>query len=39
VVHNAKGLDIEELDALVLDSMEHDEEPGAMESDTEPEVL
>jgi hypothetical protein len=39
VVHDAKDLDIEELDALVLDSMEPDKEPDAMESDTEPEVL
>jgi hypothetical protein len=35
VVHDAKGLDIEEPDALVLDSMD----PDAMESDTGLEVL
>jgi hypothetical protein len=39
VVHETKGLDIEELDALVLDSMEHDKELDTMESDAGPEVL
>jgi hypothetical protein len=39
VVHEAKGLDIEGPDALVLDSMEHDKEPNTMESDAGPEVL
>jgi hypothetical protein len=39
VVHETKGLDIEEADALVLDSMEHDKEPSTIESDAEPEVL
>jgi hypothetical protein len=39
VVHETKGLDIEEPDALVLDFMEHDKEPGTMESDAGPEVL
>jgi len=39
VVHETKGLDIEEPDALVLDSMEHDKEPNTMESTAGPEVL
>jgi hypothetical protein len=39
VVHDAKDLDIEEPDALVLDSMKLNKELDAMESDTEPEVL
>jgi hypothetical protein len=39
MLHETKGLDIEELDALVLDSMEHDKEPDTMESDDGPEVL
>jgi hypothetical protein len=34
MVHDAKGLE-----TLVLDSMEHDKEPNAMESDTRPKVL
>jgi hypothetical protein len=38
VVHYAKGLDIGKPDALVLDSMEHDKEPDAMESDIGSEV-
>jgi len=38
VVHDAKGLDIGKPDALVLDSMEHDKELDAMESDIWPEV-
>jgi len=38
-VHDAKGLDIEGPDALVLDSMEHDKEADTMESNTGPEVL
>jgi hypothetical protein len=33
VVHETKGLDIEEPDALVLDSMEYDKEPDTMEFD------
>jgi hypothetical protein len=39
VVHETKGLDIEEPDALVLDSMEHKKEPDTMESDAGLEVL
>jgi hypothetical protein len=39
MVHEAKGLDIEGPDALVLDSMEHDKEPDTMDSDAGPEVL
>jgi hypothetical protein len=39
VVHETKGLDIEEPDALVLDSMEHDNEPDTMEFDAGPKVL
>jgi hypothetical protein len=38
VVHYAKGLDIGKPNALVLDSMEHDKEPDAMESNIGPEV-
>jgi len=33
MLHETKGLDIEEPDALVLDSMEHDKELDTMESD------
>jgi hypothetical protein len=39
VVHEAKRLDIEGPDALVLDSMEHDKELDTMESDARPKVL
>jgi hypothetical protein len=39
MVHEAKGLDIEGPNALVLDSMEHDKEPNIVESDAGPEVL
>jgi hypothetical protein len=39
MVHETKGLDIEEPNALVLDSMEHDKEPDTMESDVGPEYL
>jgi hypothetical protein len=39
VVRETKELDIEEPDALVLDSMEHDKESDTMESDAGPEVL
>jgi hypothetical protein len=39
VVHEAKGLDIEGPDALMLDSMENDKEPDTMESDAGPKVL
>jgi hypothetical protein len=33
MLHETKGLDIEEPDALALDSMEHDKELDTMESD------
>jgi hypothetical protein len=39
VVHEAKGLDIELPDAMVLDSMDHDKEPDTMESDAGLELL
>jgi hypothetical protein len=38
VVHETKELDIEVPDTLVLDSMEHDNEPDTMESDARLEV-
>jgi hypothetical protein len=38
-VHETKGFDIEELDALVLDSRELDKVPDTMESDAGSEVL
>jgi hypothetical protein len=38
-LEETKGLDIEELDALVLDSMEHDKEPDTMEFDAWRDVL
>jgi hypothetical protein len=38
-VHETKGLDIEEPNALVFDSMEHDKEPDTMESGAGLEVL
>jgi hypothetical protein len=37
-VHETKGLDIEELDALVLASMELGKVPDTMDSDAESEV-
>jgi hypothetical protein len=37
-VHETKDLDIEELDTLVLDSMELDVKPDTMDSDTGPSV-
>jgi hypothetical protein len=37
-VHETKGLDIEELDALVLASMKLGKEPDTMEFDTGSEV-
>jgi hypothetical protein len=39
MVHEAKGLDIEGPDALVLDSMELDNDLDAMEPNTGSEVL
>jgi hypothetical protein len=38
VVHETKELDVEVLDTLVLDSMEHDKEPNTIDSDVRSEV-